>query len=355
MKKTLIALLVAGAATSANAAVELVKNEQLYVGVQGGISAFAYASEVETKTLATGAKVSNTNEPKINLSAKAQFDFGYQVNPGLLVGGTFEIQNKSSYNSSSNDAEFDDVAAFLKGDFGLVGIGEIGDVSDSNNAVSKTDILNELPNDFLPLSASDSNAKAISYTYDFGNVEFVADAYTDESESVDNKYGLSLNYAGDNYSVGAMYQYWGTGDLDGKGFIFQPGGASYAGLAPVASDYKNLQSAAVSADLNLGKLTLASAVNYISEENNVSKNFETVNLTASALYPMTEKATVYGVYGFRDSNHTGYKRSNYLVLGSEYAVAPMFTLFTEIAGRDYHLGTTEKQTAELLVGGYFDF
>lgn len=320
MKKTLLALLVAGVATSAQAKVELFKDDASSVSVKGEIATFLYTSDYDHKT-------DNTKDVKtdldVNAWAKVQFDFSHKVTDTLTAGGTFEIQSGTGFKKSDNNAEFDDVAAYLKGDFGLVGIGEIGDVSDSNDAVSKTDILNELDNNYLPASASDSKGHGISYTKGFGGLTLVVDAYTEAAENTDSIFGLSANYAAEIFSVGAMYQNHGD-----------------------AAAYKDKSTWAVAADVNLGKVTLAGSYNVVSAD--TVKDVK--NATLAATFAATDTFSVYGVAGMQDDGRKDDGQE--FILGASYAASSLLTVFTEISTRDDH---GEADTTEILVGGYFDF
>nr|MBF4218055.1 porin [Vibrio anguillarum] len=75
-KKTLLALLVAGVATSAQAKVELFKDDASSVSVKGEIATFLYTSDYDHKT-------DNTKDVKtdldVNAWAKVQFDFSHKV------------------------------------------------------------------------------------------------------------------------------------------------------------------------------------------------------------------------------------------------------------------------------------
>ncbi|MBE4593922.1 hypothetical protein BOO24_16435 [Vibrio navarrensis] len=331
MKKTLLALVVAGVATSAQAKVELFKDDASALSVKGQVATYLYTSDTDDKTAANNDVKTDLD---VNAWAKVQFDFSHKVTDSLTAGGTFEIQSGTWVDGSKNAAEFDDVAAYLKGDFGTLGLGEIGDVSDSNDAVSKTDILNELDNNYLPASASDSTGHGVSYTKGFDAFTFVVDAYTESDEAIDNKYGVSVNYKADMYSVGAMFQTWGDGytQKDDK--------------SPKIV-YKGKTSAAVSADVNLGKVTLAAAYNVVSQDN---KSDDVKNTTLSASFAATDAATIYGVVGMQDDGSKDDGQE--FVLGASYAASSLFTVFTEIASRDDH-GEADK--TEFLVGGYFDF
>lgn len=320
MKKTLLALVVAGVATSAQAKVELFKDDASALSVKGQVATYLYTSDTDDKTAANKDVKTDLD---VNAWAKVQFDFSHKVTDTLTAGGTFEIQSGTGFTGNDNNAEFDDVAAYLKGDFGTLGLGEIGDVADSNDAVSKTDILNELDNNYLPASASDSKGHGISYSNSFDALTFVVDAYTEADESADNKLGVSLNYAADMFSVGAMYQNWGD-----------------------AATYKGKSTVAVAADVKLGKATLAAAYNVVSEDN----ADDVKNTTLSASFAATDAATIYGVVGMQDDGSKDDGQE--FVLGASYAASSMFTVFTEIASRDDH-GNADK--TEFLVGGYFDF
>ncbi|EIF2258471.1 porin [Vibrio cholerae] len=321
MKKTLLALAVAGLATSAQASVQLYKGDTSSVSVKGEIATYLYTKDVDHKD---PAKADEKTDADVNAWAKVQFDFSHQVTDTLVAGGTFEIQSGTKYYGNNNDAEFDDVAAYLKGDFGTLGLGEIGDVSDSNNAVSKTDILNELDTGYLPVSASDSKGHGVSYTKKFDALTFVVDAYTESSKDKDNQYGVSLDYAADIFSVGAMYQYWG----EEKGV------------------YKDKSSAALSADVKLGSFTLATAYNVVQAD----KVEDEKNLTVSAIYAATEAVSLYGVAGFQDDGSS--KDGKGFVLGASYAASNLLTVFTEVSSLDDH---DTKDTTEILLGAYFDF
>ncbi|WP_052190321.1 porin [Vibrio sp. ZOR0018] len=321
MKKTLLALLVAGVATSAQAKVELFKDDASSVSVKGEIATFLYTSDTDDKTAANNDVKTDLD---VNAWAKVQFDFSHKVTDTLTAGGTFEIQSGTWIDGSKNDAEFDDVAAYLKGNFGLIGIGEIGDVSDSNDAVSKTDILNELDNNYLPAYAKDSTGHGISYTKGFGGLTLVVDAYTEAAENTDSVFGLSANYAAEIFSVGAMYQNWG--DKQGS--------------------YQDKSSMAIAADVNLGKVTLAGSYNVVS----VDTVKDVKNTTLAATFAATDSFSIYGVAGMQDDGSKDDGQE--FILGASYAASSLLTAFTEIATRDNH-GNADK--TEILVGAYFDF
>jgi len=340
MKKTLLALTVAAVATSAQAQVELYKDDASSVQVKGTIATFAYQSDTDLKD--NSVNPDTKTDLDVNAWAKAQFDFEHKVTDTLVAGGTFEIQSGTGFKESKNDAEFDDVAAYLKGDFGLVGIGEIGDISDSNDAVTKTDILNELDNNYLPVAASDSEGHGVSYTKEFGALTAVVDAYTESDENTDNTYGASLNYQAEIFSVGAMYQTQGDTSYEFDGTTYTTSGTDSWALG---ADFTAIEG-----------LTLAAAYNVLTAEdiNNSAQEIEVTNVTFSASYAATDAVTLYGVYGTQDAEVANVKSNDAddIVLGASYAASDLLTVFTELASRTDH---AENETTEILVGAYFDF
>lgn len=331
MKKTLVALAIAGVATSAQAKIELFKDDASQVTAKAEIATYLYTSDVDYKDNTTVADVKTDLD--VNAWAKVQFDFEHNVTDTLVAGGTFEIQSGTGFNKADNNAEFDDVAAYLKGDFGTIGLGEIGDVADSNDAVNKTDILNELDNNYLAATASDSKGHGVSYSNAFGPVEVTVDAYTAADKKTDNKYGLGVNYAADMFSVGAMYQTWGDD--------------TSASAVADNEDYKSATSWAISADVTpMESLTLAA--NYgVASADDVKDIKRT---TVSGSFAATEAATLYAVYGMEDNGSSD--DGSEFILGASYAASDLLTVFTEFASRDDH---NTADTTEMLVGAYFDF
>lgn len=333
MKKTLLALTVAAFATSAQAQIELYKDDASSVKVKGQIATFLYQSDTDVKD---PAGTDTKTDLDVNAWAKTQFDFEHKVTDTLVAGGTFEIQSGTGYKGNNNDAEFDDVAAYLKGDFGLVGIGEIGDVSDADDAVSKTDILNELDNNYLPVGVgSDSQGNGVSYTKDLGAFTVVADVFTEDDEHTDNVYGLSVNYQAEIFSVGANYRQQGDSNS----------GAGHDG---------GRDSWSVAADVTpIDALTLAAAYNVYTKEQ-VAGDFKTTNITFSAQYAVTDAVSLYGVYGNQDEDDAGATRSNAsdIILGASYAASDLLTVFTEIGSYEFQ---NEDEQTQILVGAYFDF
>lgn len=322
MKKTLVALAIAGLATSAHAKVELFNDAGTVATVKGQIAAYMYTSDTDDKTVANADK---KVDPNVTMFGKVQFDFSHQITDSLTAGGTFEIQNKQDFDGSatSNDAEFDDVAAYLKGDFGTVAFGEIGDVENSDNGINKDDITNELGGDYLIPTLSDSKGNGISYSNTISNLTLIVDAYTAADENTDNSYGFGANYVGDMYSVGAMYQV--------KGAVNNGDDVKVMAISGDVTVLESLTLAATYGQSEVGSIDLKS-------------------IGTSASYAMGD-ATLYGTYAIHDADGVSDDASQY-VLGASYAASSMFTAFIEVASGDA-FGLQDKD--EVLVGGYFDF
>ncbi|MCG9753317.1 hypothetical protein L1D54_23015 [Vibrio brasiliensis] len=334
MKKTLLALTVAAVATSAQAQIELYKDDSSSVKVKGQIATFLYMSDKDYKDPATA---DTKTDPDVTIWAKTQFDFQHQVTDTLVAGGTFEIQSGTGYDNHNNDAEFDDVAAYLKGDFGVFGIGEIGDVADADDAVSKTDILNELDNNYVPVGVgSDSQGNGLVYRNVFGPVTATVDAFTKENEEESNVYGVSFDYAADMFSIGANYRVQSDSNTT------------------VGGNDQSQDSWAIAADVTpIDALTLAAAYNVYTKES-ATGELETQNLTFSASFAATESLALYGVYGQQDQDDhgTSTKNAQDIVLGSSYAVSSLLDVFAEVGSYE---AQNEDQETKILLGAYLNF
>ncbi|HGH6026903.1 TPA: porin [Vibrio mimicus] len=235
MKKTLLALAVLAAASSVNAA-EIYSSENTSVGLKGEIDAYAIQKEV------TKEAVKTKNSADFSAWGKIQLDAAHKLANGLDTFGSFEIEG-----DGHDGAKFDDLYVGVKGEMWGVAVGETGDFAESFDAIQKTDIANE--GNYIGLdrpyeSKTDGLALKLTPT---GGLTLVADVYTNETDKLDNSYGLSANYAADIFSIGASYNnsevkegydassYGVSASVDVAGFFFAATYLSTEGLSTLGA------------------------------------------------------------------------------------------------------------------------
>ncbi|EKO3929675.1 porin [Vibrio fluvialis] len=193
MKKTLLALAVIAAAGSVNAA-EIYSNESTSVGLKGEIDAYLIQDE------ATVGDVKTKHSADFSNWAKIQLDASHKLGSDVTTFGSFEMEG-----DGHDGVKIDDLYVGVKSGIWGVAVGETGDFAESFDAIQKTDIANE--GNYIGLDRPyESGTDGL--TVKLAPVEgltFVADAYTNSTDGLDNSYGVSANYAMDMFSVGASF------------------------------------------------------------------------------------------------------------------------------------------------------
>ncbi|MFW1118317.1 porin, partial [Vibrio parahaemolyticus] len=207
MKKTLVALAVAGISTSALAAGNIYDNGTTSFNLKGEID--TYVSTVEGKE---NGKTVVKRDVDVDLWAKIQIDAEHKLNEDVKVFGSFELENGEFFDkdNSSDHARVrtDDLyfGAYFGDNWG-VAFGEVGDFGDSLDAIT-IDNTNEglgYVDDFV--KSKESAGHAVSVKGSFDKLTVIADAYLDQDEKIDTAFGLSAQYAiNDMFTVGASYQ-----------------------------------------------------------------------------------------------------------------------------------------------------
>ncbi|NOH53852.1 porin [Vibrio coralliilyticus] len=201
MKKTLVALLVASAATTVSAG-EIYSTDSSVVKLKGEVDAYLAKKEVDNGTTKT------ETDPDVNVWAKIQLDAEHKISDSLTGFASFEIESGSAYDSTDNNAKFDDVYVGVKTDVWGVAVGEVGDLADSMDAIQKDDITNE--GEYMGSTgghrAESAGHGAVFKAKVTDGLVFVADVNTESNENIDNTVGASLDWAiNDMFSVGASY------------------------------------------------------------------------------------------------------------------------------------------------------
>ncbi|BFN31931.1 porin [Vibrio harveyi] len=327
MKKTLVALAVAGISTSALAAGNIYDNGTTSFNLKGEID--TYVSTVEGKE---NGKTTVKRDVDVDLWAKIQIDAEHKLNEDIKVFGSFELENGEFFDkdSSSDHARVrtDDLyfGAYFGDNWG-VALGEVGDFGDSLDAIT-IDNTNEglgYVDDFVKSKESDGHAVSVKGSFD--KLTVIADAYLDQNEKIDTAFGLSAQYAiNDMFTVGASYQDQENRDVAG-------------------TDYQ-VMGAAVRFNMD----NFSAAVNYVAEELNKA---DQDTWSAVAAYQMNE-ARVYTSFGFTE--YEGDHDQSYYTFGADYAVTGNVLTFIEYTASENDEKNVSKKEADLVVAGvYYTF
>ncbi|MEZ9252451.1 porin [Vibrio cyclitrophicus] len=332
MKKTLLALALAGISTSTLAAGNIYDDGTTALNLKGEID--TYLSTAETKQTAAGTSTTNKAELDVDLWAKIQIDATHKLNDTLTAFGSFEIQNGNGFNgwegkvNDDNSMQTDDLYFGLNigENFGIAA-GEIGDFGDSLDAIT-IDNTNEgfgYMDDFV--SSLESAGHGVSLKYTTGGLKLIADTYLSSSEDEDAAYGVSAEYAiNEMFTLGATYQDQGN---RGNG------------------DEHSILGAA--ARLSLGDF--GAAVNYVTEDIKGATDLETIS---AALDYQIEKARIYTSFGFTEGDND--EEITYYTVGADYAVSGNISTFVEYSDLENKTDNANKTEADGFVAGvYYTF
>ncbi len=326
MKKTLVALSVLMAATSAQA-IEIYSNDVSSVNLKGEIDAYVKGGEVD---LDNADKVKA--DPSVDMWGYIQFDYEHKLSDSVSAFGSFEIE------SDGSDAVFDDVVAGLNTSYGKFSIGETGDALD---VTEKDDITNE---GFYGQPGSDleSKGKGIRYQQSFGAFDLSLDAQT-TTESQDNEYGISGNYNFGDFEVGAAYVEGNDDD-----YIAAIGASAQLGDLYLATRYSDYE----------GRAKFKFAGNTDSE---IALPDHEGSAIGVALAYQLDKTRLYGTYHFidgdKDMNGNDIDAEmNGFVVGADYAVMSDLLVFAEYQYAEVDDSATLDGDASLyIVGAYLSF
>ena len=328
MKKTLVALAVAGISTSALAAGNIYDNGTTSLNLKGEID--TYVSTVEGKE--NGATTTK-RDVDVDLWAKIQIDSEHKLNEDVTLFGSFELENGEFFDkdSSSDHARVRTDDLYFGANFGDnwgVALGEVGDFGDSLDAIT-IDNTNEglgYVDDFV--MSKESAGHAVSVKGSFDKLTVIADAYLNQNENIDTAFGLSAQYAiNEMFTVGASYQ-----DQENRN---------------LAGDDYQVMGAAVRFNMD----NFSAAANYVAEEFNKS---DADTWSAVAAYQMNE-ARVYTSFGFTE--YEGNNDLSYYTFGADYAVTGNVLTFIEYtASENDNKDVSTKIEADLIVAGvYYTF
>lgn len=332
MKKTLIALALAGISTSTLAAGNIYDDGTTAFNVKGEID--TYLSTAESTTTASGTATKNKSDIDVDLWAKIQIDATHKLNDSVTAFGSFEIENGNGFDGwqgkldDKHPMKTDDLYfGFNIGENFGIAAGEVGDFGDSLDAVT-LDNTNEglgYMDDFV--NSLESDGHAISAKYTTGGLKLIADTYLSSNEDEDAAYGVSAEYAFDEmFTLGATYQDQGN---RGNGTDHSIMGAK--------------------AGLTLGNF--GAAVNYIFEDIDGASDLDTIS---AALDYQIEKARLYTSFGFTDGDND--EEINYYTIGADYSVSSNILAFVEYTDAEEVTDNNNKVEADGVVAGmYYTF
>ena len=326
MKKTLVALSVLMAATSAQA-IEIYSNDVSSVNLKGEIDAYVVGGEVNPD-----GGVKSEADPNVEMWGYIQFDYEHKLSDSVSAFGSFEIE------SDGSDAVFDDVVAGLNTSYGKFSIGETGDALD---ATEKDDITNE---GFYGQPGSDleSKGKGIRYQQSFGAFDLSLDAQT-TTDSAGNEYGISGNYNFGDFEVGAAYV-----EGEGDDYIAAIGASAQLGDLYLATRYSDYEG---KADFEFSGKT----------EDKVALPEHEGSAIGVALAYQLDKTRLYGTYHFieadkdMDGNNSD-AEMNAFTVGVDYAVMSDLLVFGEYQYAEVDDSATIDGDASIyMVGAYLSF
>ncbi|CAE6900013.1 Gram-negative porin [Vibrio sp. B1REV9] len=330
MKKTLLALAVAGISTSALAAGNIYDNGESSFNISGEIDTYLSTSEKKTNGVST-----NKKDADIDLWAKIQIDAQHKLNQDVTLFGSFEIENGEGFagDADNKSVSTDDLyfGAYIGQNWG-VAVGEIGDFGDTLDAIT-LDITNEgydRADDFVNGLESGGHAAAVKGSFE--KLTVIADVYLDQAENNDVAYGFSAEYAlNDMFTVGAMYQDQGTRFYKEEGKV------------------EKLEYSITGASARFNMNNFEAAVAYIVEDIN---NEELDTIAAAAAYQIND-ARLYTTFGFSDGEKD--VEGHYYTLGTDYKLSANLKTFIEYSVVETE-DRLEKVEGDLVVAGaYYTF
>ncbi|BCN24624.1 porin [Vibrio alfacsensis] len=335
MKKTLLALAVAGISTSALAAGNMYDNGESSFNISGEID--TYLSTSEKKTTEGVKKTNDKKDADIDLWAKIQIDAQHKLNQDVTLFGSFEIENGEGFagDADNKSVSTDDLyfGAYIGQNWG-VAVGEIGDFGDTLDAIT-LDITNEgydRGDDFVNGLESGGHAAAVKGSFE--QLTVIADVYLDQSENNDVAYGFSAEYAlNDMFTVGAMYQDQGTRFYKNE----------------ETNKYDKLEYSIMGASARFNMNNFEAAVAYIVEDIN---NEDLDTIAAAAAYQIND-ARLYTTFGFSDGEKD--VEGHYYTLGTDYKLSANLKTFIEYSVVETE-ETDKKVEGDLVVAGaYYTF
>lgn len=317
MKKTLLALAVMAAAGSVNAA-EVFKNEDMSVDLYGQIRENVEFSDADGK-----------DQTQINEgSTRFGFNIAYDVNDDLAILGTVEI--------AADGAELrQHYVGFASDTYGTITFGKQAPLYDDIYGAIYTWYYDLAP---YGKTFEDNFWQDSAMRYQFSNDDFW----------VKGQYNLPENNK--NVEMGELYVGKSFGDLSlhiggafnkdqtTSTFKLDPKDGVKAG--GTVNDTQGTYGE-ITAEYALGEGTVGATYTYYKfEDKKDSKNDEESNgFHISAIFPVAEKTSVYGLYQYFDFDGDKDETQNF-VLGAEYKFFPRAFFYTE-----YNFNKAERATA----------
>ncbi|WP_322802869.1 porin [Vibrio alfacsensis] len=341
MKKTLLALAVAGISTSALAAGNMYDNGESSFNISGEIDTYLSTSEKKTNG------VSKKKDADIDLWAKIQIDAQHKLNQDITLFGSFEIENGEGFGGDADNKSVstDDLyfGAYIGQNWG-VAVGEIGDFGDTLDAIT-LDITNEgydRGDDFVNGLESGGHAAAIKGSFE--QLTVIADVYLDQAENNDVAYGVSAQYAiNDMFTVGAMYQDQGTRYNTNTRLVVDKN------EVVEVKTLEKFEYSIMGASARFNMNNFEAAVAYIVEDIN---NEDLDTIAAAAAYQIND-ARLYTTFGFSDGEKD--VEGHYYTLGTDYKLSANLKTFIEYSVVETE-ETDKKVEGDLVVAGaYYTF
>ncbi|MCK6263477.1 porin [Vibrio sp. ZSDE26] len=324
MKKTILALLVASAATSAFAG-EIYSTDTTNVSMKGEVD--AYLATTDIQGVSTDADV--------NVWAKVQMDAEQKLSEQLTGFASFEIEAGSNYRNTDTAANFDDIHIGIKTDTWGLAVGEVGDLAESADAIQKDDITNE--GNYMGSAGGnhrESKGNGIVAKTIVGPMTFVADINTTNEKNLDSTYGVSADYAHDVFSIGASFIQGETDSDEDYELYGVSASAEFKGVY-LAATYAEFKGADSFGFYNTSSLA----------------DGETLGLAASYSLNNIRVYSTYAIADIESATESG-DTTNW-VIGADYAVASNITAFAEYQQADADWASEDSMT--VVTGVYYSF
>lgn len=305
MKKTLLALSVLAAASTAQAGIEIYNNEGVTVNLKGDI-------EVTYQNSTSSSSMSQQIE-----DADFGFDVRYAMNDQLSIGAYWEFNG-----SESNNAEWtkngDNYVALYTADFGSVKLGRLC------TAIDDIGIGNDYQfgiNSFFDAETFECQDEALRYDYDNG-MFYATVGYVQNKLDV-----LADNAANQGTDADYIDAYFGArvAGFDGKVIVADYDSDDAA--APVSSSLLGLELAYGGVEnLNL------SVGYYMADLDNAGANNDNDTWAVAADYTLGK--VVFGAgYSLSEYDASDEEQSN-LFVNTAYKVLPAVKVYAELAKRE---------------------
>lgn len=336
MKKTLLSVIIASAASSVSA-IEVYNENGTSVKLNGEVKAHWRADRLDDRS---DEYLKGRQTGQFNTDGKLVLNGETKLNDVFNVGGALTVEG-----NQDDDVKVTDKLLFISNSH--LGKMSFGKTDASYDVLEQTKVTNELDN-FYSDMLDDSEERGVRYTHRIGNIDLSADYQSYESDQVfKGTQSASLGYSDDHFNIALVYSKAAKSNnqkatdsdvgLKLRGVVggYKVSGFDFsAGVYEIEANIDQMDGVPLGVDVDGRVFNLAGSYQF--DKTKFYTAFERVDFDVS-----------------RNKEYTIINNDTY-TLGAEYQISKEFKVFAEGARKLGEMAYRYHKT-ELAIGGVYSF